>query len=181
MITVTHNGDDITDSIDTSSFSINDERNDTRDTLSFAVDRQPGGFKPLLNAEIIVTLDSVRIFGGSIVSIETSVEAPPAVRFEVECIDFTRELDRRLVTERFSDETVADIIDFIITKYTTGFTQVGVTVTQNVSAISFNRLTVSECLEKIARLNEFSWYVDYNKDIHFFARSDEEATSPHPE
>lgn len=175
MITVTHNGTDITDKIDTGSFAITDERNSTRDTLNFTIEKSPGGFTPLLNAEIIATKDGTRIFGGTILSMETSVEAVPTVTYAVECVDFTRQLDRRLVTERFIDQTGDEIIAFIRSNYASDFTITNVDAGFDVARISFNRLTVSQCLDKLAKLNNYNWYVDYSKDIHFFARNAEPA------
>ncbi|MCD1627045.1 hypothetical protein K7H22_13670 [Seohaeicola saemankumensis] len=175
MIVVTHNGTDITDKIDTESFAITDERNSTRDTLDFVIEKTPGGFAPELNAEIIVTKDGTRIFGGTILSFETSVEGASTVVYSVECVDFTRQLDRRLVTERFINQTGNEIIAFLRTNYASDFTITNVNAAFTVARISFNRLTVSQCLDKLAKLNNFNWYVDYNKDIHFFARNAEPA------
>ena len=48
----------------------------------------------------------------------------------------------------------------------------GVTDTTVVELIVFNYLTVSEALKKLAiTLGDYSWYVDYEKDIHFYANS----------
>jgi len=44
-----------------------------------------------------------------------------------------------------------------------------------VSQITFNRLNLSQCIQSLAELLNYSWYVDYAKDIHFFAENDEEA------
>lgn len=173
MITITHNGTDITDKVDTGSFAITDERNSIRDTLNFTVLKLPGGFTPVLDAEIIVTRDGTRIFGGTILSMETSIEAVPTVQFDVECVDFTRQLDRKLVTERFIDQTGDAIIEALRDDYAPTFTIANVNAPQTIDRISFNRLTLSECLDKLAKLNNFNWYVDYNKDIHFFAKNDE--------
>lgn len=173
-LVVTHNATDITDKISTG-LSISDERNSTRDTLTFTIDKQPGGFTPELNAEIIVTLDGTRIFGGSILAFETTVEAPPTVRYEVECVDFTHQLDRKLITERFIGETAEDIIAFLKTNYAPTFTVNNVDASLAISRISFNRLTFSACLDKLAKLNNYVWYVDYNKDIHFFSKNSEPA------
>lgn len=175
MITITHNGTDITAQVSPSGFGIEDQRNSTRDTFNFTIEKQPGGFTPLLNAEIIVTRDGERIFGGSILSLETSVEAPPTVTYAVECVDFTYQLDRKLITERFIDQSIEDIIAFLGANYAPTFTVTGVRAPQEVARISFNRLTFSECLDKLAKLNNFYWYVDYFKDIHFFAKNDEVA------
>lgn len=175
MIVVTHNGTDITDKIDTGSFGITDERNSTRDTFDFVIEKTPGGFSPELNAEIIATKNGTRIFGGTILSMETSVEGACTVVYSVECVDFTRQLDRRLVTERFIDQTGDEIIGFLRTNYAADFTIANVDAAFEVGRISFNRLTVSQCLDKLAKLNNYNWYVDYNKDIHFFAKNAEPA------
>lgn len=174
-LVITHNGTDITDKVSTEGVSIADERDSTRDTLNFTIEKTPVGFAPELGAEIIVTLDGTRIFGGSILSFETSVEAPPTVNYAVECVDFTHQLDRKLVTERYLNETADDIIADLVTKYAPGFTIVGVDAEETIARVSFNRLTMSECLDKLAKLNNYVWYVDYNKDIHFFAKSGETA------
>lgn len=173
MITITHNGTDITDKVSPYGFEINSERNANRDTFRFVVEKQPGGFAPVLNAEIIVTKDSVRIFGGTIISMETAIEAVPTVIYSVSCVDFTHQIDRKLVTERFIDETMDDIINTLVTTYAPTFTTVGVVAPQVISKVSFNRLTLSECFEKLAKLSNYNWYVDYNKDVHFFQRDAE--------
>lgn len=44
-----------------------------------------------------------------------------------------------------------------------------------VSQVTFNRLNVSQCIETVADLLKYSWYVDSDKDIHFFAENEEVA------
>jgi hypothetical protein len=174
-LVITHNGTDITNNVSTDGVSIADERDSTRDTLNFTIEKTPGGFAPELGAEIIVTLDSTRIFGGSVLSFETSVEAPPTVTYAVDCVDFTHQLDRKLVTERYLNQTANAIIADLVSTYAPGFTIVGVDAQETIARVSFNRITLSECLNKLAKLNNYVWYVDYNKDVHFFAKSGEVA------
>lgn len=175
MIVITHNGTPITDEVSLGGFAVVDERNSTRDTLSFSIQKTPGGFTPVLDAEIIVTRDGTRIFGGSIVAMETRVEAPPNVLYEVDCVDFTRQADRKLITERFTNTSMDDIIASLVSTYLPTFTVAGVQAAQMVASISFNRLKFSQCLDKLAKLNNSNWYIDYYKDIHFFGKSAEEA------
>jgi hypothetical protein len=174
-LVITHNGTNITDKVSTERVTIADERDSTRDSLNFIIEKQPGGFTPELGAEIIVTLDGTRIFGGSVLSFETSVEAPPTVTYDVECVDFTHQLDRKLVTGRYLNQTAEAIIADLVSTYATGFTINAVDAEELIARISFNRLTVSDCLDKLAKLNNYVWYVDYNKDIHFFAKNKEDA------
>lgn len=174
-LVITHNGTDVTDEISADGVTISDERDSTRDTLNFTVDKTPGGFVPVLGAEIIATLDGTRIFGGSILSFETSVVAPPTVTYEVECIDFTHQLDRKLVTERYLDQTADAVIADLIAIYAPDFTVLAVDAPETIARISFNRLSLSDCLDKLAKLNNYVWYVGYDKDIHFFAKNSEPA------
>jgi len=88
-------------------------------------------------------------------------------------VDFSYLLDRKVVLERFRGKTVDFIVDFILDKYDTeGFTMDNVIGTQTINSVTFNRITFSECLEKLAELTGFSWYVDYEKDIHFFPKNE---------
>ncbi|MBA4307000.1 MAG: hypothetical protein C0429_09725 [Sphingopyxis sp.] len=170
---VTHNGTDITDEV--SGLEINDERNSNRNTARFIIEKQPGGFTPVLNAEIIITLNSERIFGGSILSLETSVEAVPTVNYEVECVDFSYQLDRKLVTERYTGFTAEDIIIDLVSAYAPTYTTTGVNAAVEISSIAFNRLTLSECLDKLAKITNHLWYVDYFKNVYFFSRNGDPA------
>ncbi len=170
---VTHNGTDITAEVN--GLEISDERNSTRNTARFIIEKQPGGFTPLLNAEIIITLNGERIFGGSILALETSVEAPPTVNFDVECVDFSYQLDRKLVTERYIGFTAEEIIADLATTYAPTYTVTGVNAPVDISSIAFNRLTLSECLDKLAKLSSYLWYVDYYKNIYFFSRESDPA------
>lgn len=77
------------------------------------------------------------------------------------------------VSERFLGETVDDIIASLVASYAPTYTTTNVNAPQVVERISFNRLPLSQCLDKLAKLNNSNWYIDYYKDIHFFARSEE--------
>lgn len=167
-IVITHNGTDITAEV--SGLEINDERNSTRNTARFQIEKAPSGFTPVLNAEILITLNGTRIFGGSILALETSIAAPPTVIYQVECVDFSFQMDAKLVTERYENFTAQAIIVDLVAFYASTYTTVGVAAPQEISSISFNRLTLSECFDKIAKLSNSLWYVDYYKDVKFFAR-----------
>jgi hypothetical protein len=144
------------------------------DECSFTI-KQYGDldYVPTLNDEVEVFHDSVKIFGGVVVRIDTEVESVDNFTMNIQCVDYAHLLKRRLVTERYQNETVYDIIDDIVTRFTDGFTINNVNVVKSVSSISFNGLTVVECLEKLADALNCFWYVDYDKDIHFFLKSTE--------
>ncbi len=174
MITVTIGGVDRTTSI--TDLKISDNINNQVDTCDFVVEKTPlHTYVPALNDEIIITRDGTRIFGGVITTMQDRLIGTSTLRYEVTAIDYTFFLNRKLVTERYEDTTIGAIIDDLVTKYAPDFTTTNVLATVDVASIAFNRITMSECLRKLADLVNFNWYVDYFKDIHFFATAGETA------
>jgi hypothetical protein len=41
----------------------------------------------------------------------------------------------------------------------------------NVKTVAFNRISVTAALEKLSKLTNFQWYVDYDKSIYFFEKN----------
>jgi len=150
------------------SFRITDNINQQVDQASFECSK----FKPNLGEEIIVYQDNEKVFGGVVVRIETNRKGLK-VKYQVTCKDFSQYLNRELITERFSNQTADQIIAYIISEYTTGFTGVNVDADVNITQVSFNRATVTQALDTLADLLNYYWYVDYDKDIHFFAKNTE--------
>lgn len=63
-----------------------------------------------------------------------------------------------------------------ITKiYNIGFTTNNVDAPVEVKSITFNRISVAASLQKLATLSNYSWYLDYDNDIHFFEKNTEPA------
>jgi hypothetical protein len=174
MITVTIAGVDRTSKL--SSLSINDTINSQVDTMDFTVEPTLSDtYVPALNDEVIVTRGATRIFAGVITTISDEMTGTNSLIYSINAIDYTFFLNRKLVTERYTNQTIAYIIADIVTKYAPTFTVSGVLADIEVASIAFNRITVSECLRKLADLVNYNWYVDYYKDIHFFATSGEPA------
>lgn len=144
------------------------------DTLNFDIVNYPAKtYRPVLGDDVkLYDTDGVTlIFGGIVVNTEETVDGLVKY-FNVQCKDYTHTLDRKLVTKNYTGQTVAYIVNDIVTTYATGFTNVGTTDTTVVTAITFNYLTVSEAFKKLANtLGNFSWYVDYNKDVKFYPNS----------
>lgn len=177
--TITINGIDRTTSIQADSFRKRDVLNQQVDTCSFVV-RKYGTltFVPEVGQEVVVVRNSTTIFGGVIVRVDETVQASKILEYVVECVDYSQYLKRKLVTERFTNTTVGDIIDDLVANYTEagdGITATNVVGTQPIESFSFNRLTVADCLQKLADALSYVWYVDYDGDIHFFPKNTEMA------
>ena len=169
------NSVDRTNRVQYQSLKISDQVNQRRDTCSFVIKKTKDQvFKPEVNQEVIVLDGTTRIFGGIITHVATRVESVDHLVFDVDCADFSHLLDRRVVNERYRNRTVQFILDDILTKYDTeGFTLNNVDGGQNINSVTFNRVHISEAIEKLAEMTGFSWYVDYHKDIHFFPKNGE--------
>lgn len=174
-LTITIEGVDKTSSVVFPSPKKTDNLNQQVDNFEFRL-RKYGAhtYVPSLGDEVIATRDTTRIFGGVIVRLYEKARSANVLEYTVVCNDYSQFLKRELVTERYEDTTVGAIISDIIATYTDdGFTTTNVIGTATVESFSFNRLTVAECLQKLAEAISYSWYVDYNKDIHFFPKNAE--------
>lgn len=176
-ITVTINSTDRTSSIVAGSFRKQCNINSQVDTLEFSVNKYgPLTYVPTLGHEVVVDRDGTTVFGGVIIRITEVTDGSPVLLYKVQCADYSQYLKRQLVTERYENMTVAAIIADLITNYTTdGLTYANATSTLNISSISFNRLTVLDCIQKLADAISYIWYVDYDKDVHFFPKNTEQA------
>jgi len=176
--TLTINAVDRTSSVVSTSIRKKDNLNERVDSLSFEVTTHAAKtFVPTINQEVTLNEGGTKVFGGVIVAISQTTERK-IVRYDITCKDFSQYLDRKMVTERYENQTVYEIIDDLITTYAAAdsftITNVG-GATLNIVSIAFNRIPLSECLKKLSKLTNYSWYVDYNKDIHFFSKNTEPA------
>lgn len=173
-ITLKVNGVDRTSKVVFPSLHKRDVLNEKVDTLNFAVNKHTGSsYAPAVADTVEVLDDATTIFKGLILSVRKVTDGHAIVRYEVDCVDNTHYLNRILVAETYTNTTINDIIDDIVTNYVPTFTTTNVDAEVAVETITFNRVSVTEALQKLAKLSNYSWYVDYNKDIHFFAKNTE--------
>jgi hypothetical protein len=156
-------------SVQYDSFKIENNLTHQIDRCKFTVRSTPDRtYRPRFGNEVIIQYGGVRIFAGIITRVTNKPVAYGMTDWQIECSDYTRILDSRLVAATYQDMTVNAIIADIVANFTPGgFTTAQVNCTANVSYIKFNYLPVSDCLTKLAEMTGFDWYVDYNKDIWF--------------
>jgi hypothetical protein len=167
---------DRTNLIEKDSIRKTDNLEESRDTLTFrTLKYQDRGFIPEINQEVELDIDGIKEFGGVIVEVSKKIIAGGIVQYDVICGDYTHYLNRLLVLDRYTDKTVAEIIEEVIDKYADDFTYTNVNCDVSITSVAFNRLTVTACLDKLAKDTNHFWYVDYEKDIHFFPRNENPA------
>lgn len=128
-------------------------------------------YRPSLNDDVKFYRNGELFFGGVVISTREVIDG--MVRyFEVTCKDYTEELDSVLVSKGYTSMTADDIIADLLATYAPDFTADNVSAPFSVDAVNFNYLSLSQCLQKLAEaIPGYDWYVDYNKDIHFFQAS----------
>lgn len=168
---ITIAGVDRTADVINESVIVEDEINDKANTCSLSLIDRSGLGTPATDDEIVITLaDGTILFGGYIITVGMSKMDTGTVEIQLSCIDYTYILDRNLAHVSYASQTDAAIISALVTKYCIGL---GVTTTNVVSGatintISFNYIQLSQALRRIAELTGRNWYIDYNKDIHYF-------------
>lgn len=167
------NAVDRTGDIVNGSISIDDSVNDTVNTCRLVIDDLSNSGIPENDEEIVITaMDGTIMFAGYVVNVSLSSKTSGGgkVLATVNCVDYTRDLDANLVHETYENMTDKEIIEEIIETYCPGMgiTTANVVSTVTVEQIAFNYLQPSECFRKLAELSGNSWYIDYEKDIHYF-------------
>ena len=181
MITLTIAGTDRTERVELGSLKIENILTRKRDTCSFSLLSPSGNpVTPVVGQEVIINFDpgtgSSKVFGGVITELDQEATAYKLIRWKVFCQDYTRLLDRRLVPNSFQNKTVDEIIAQLKDSYfPAGFTTNNASAPVTVKSIKFNYKQLSKCIEDLADLIGYDWYVDYDKDLHFFKATDNPA------
>jgi WD40 repeat protein len=170
-ITVKIGGVDKTEYVDARTLSIRDELTSKVNSASFDFICNDIAVAPIPGEAVLIEEGANKLFSGRILSKEESFLPPNLLKYPVECIDHTRDLDKKLVSESYKNQKAGDIYKHIIDNYTIGFTYNNVSDGPIISEIAFDFVQVSEVLTKIAEICGYEFYVDYDQDIHFFAKN----------
>lgn len=172
-ILVKINNVDITDKIIWDSLNVVQNLTSQVDTCSFKY-RKYGNRTLTINfSDIVEVWDGAdQIFGGIVMNITQKTETgADGFYYEIKCSDYTALLDKRLVARMFQNKTILEIITEICADYAQGFNADNVMSTFLIEKIVFNQMKPSDCIKRLAEIVGYDWYIDVNKSIHFFAKS----------
>lgn len=113
---------------------------------------------------------NVHVFGGTVTSSELKIDRGIQVRYTIIVTDWGYLLDSKMLTATYTSTDPGEIIKNIISTYApSGFTTTNVQDAGFViPSVKFNYQPISKCIQKIATLIGWDWYVDPAKDVHFF-------------
>ncbi len=147
------------------------------DRMQFEIKQTPSKTIPNVGDTIELLEDGIKIYGGILVERNQKMRGGLLIAYECKCKDYSHLLDGKLVVKNYANQLPNAIVNDILAAYTTGFTQNNVKVASfQIRSIKFNYEQVSRSLTQLSDQIGWDWYVDPDKDIHFF--DEETATAP---
>jgi len=117
-LTLTINGVDRSNLVLWRSLTMDQVLTSQVDTLSFSVQKfGTRTFIPQAFDEVILSRDGIPIFGGVIVSINDQMNGVDNILYNITCKDYSEDMNRRLVVERFQNVPAINIIIEILNRY----------------------------------------------------------------
>lgn len=137
--------------------------------LSFDIQNVASHTKPAVGDTIDVYDGATHMFGGRITERDIAVDGGVLTRFQYTVIDWSFDFDAKMVVRSYTNQDPGTIVADIISSFTTGFTATHVaTAGFSIPSVAFNYQPPTKCLQKIATMIGWDWYIDADKDVHFF-------------
>ena len=142
------------------------------DTALFRIKNTPNrSLYPVYRDVIEIYDGSTKIFGGTVSDVESrALSGAGGELLIVRCVEYTYDMDNKFASKTYSSQTIKQIIDDLISTYAPTFTTTNVTSSFTIEKIVFNQVPLSVCLKRLADIVQYDWYVDENKDVHFFSK-----------
>ena len=136
-------------------------------------------YRPVVGEPVLVQWDVETIFAGTIDDIsEEQVNNLPHVWYTVRAVDWNQRADMNLVAAEYINQTLRAIVEDIVSGVTNGvLADDGITVDPlmetgpTLEHVVFNYRTAAESFNDLSDLVGYTWYIDYNKVLHFFSRT----------
>jgi hypothetical protein len=141
-----------------------------------------GGNLELIGGGTLSIIATKYFWGGTVEGYDETdytMAGSTTLLFTYRCVDFSQIASKRLVSRSFTERTAGYIVrSFIIEQdgnpayplddegITAGTIQDG----QTIESIAFNWVSAESCLDELAELTGYHWWIDYDKNLHFCAR-----------
>jgi hypothetical protein len=125
---------------------------------------------PAIGDTIYLKYNGTLIFGGTCTEYDTVVDGGILQRVHVICSDWGYKFDSKVVHKSYQNMDPSDIVKDIVNNFTAGgFTTVNVQKGNFlIASMKFNYEQPTKCIEALAKQIGWDWYIDSNKDVHFF-------------
>jgi len=137
-------------------------------------------------AEVIVTLGSInnarREFAGWVLNVQQRyIGTPQFCVYDVNAIDYTWGLSRRIVSTRFASQAVATIVQTLVSTWSSGYTVVVAAdaASTMLDEITFTAQPLADCLTQTVKRVGLHWRCDEHRIVRVFD-ADTSQTPPSP-
>lgn len=139
-------------------------------TCRFTIYKSSGVTIPSVSDQIDVYENNSHKFGGNVTESRIVSEGGILLGYEIDCIDWSFKVNSKLVVKSYPAQDPSLVVKDIISTFAgNGFTTYNVqTAGFDVASIKFNYEQVTVAIEKLAKQIGWEWYIDADKDIHFF-------------
>jgi hypothetical protein len=176
VLTISIAGVDKSSMFQANSFSFTDElKNKT--TARFDLVDAAGTYRPIRGQLVVIAKSGTTVYSGIIDEFDEEKWTSIANKFSISCVNLSDIFERTIVFGSYDSYAAGDIIKDLVSIF---FAAEGITTT-NVEdgpvlpLIEFNYIAMSDALNDLAAYSGLSWYIDFNKDIHFYSRTAEPA------
>ncbi len=139
-------------------------------TCRFNIFDTSGVTIPGVGDQIDLYENNTHKFGGTVTESKIAPSGGILLEYQINCIDWSFKINSRLVVKSYPAQDPALVVKDIISTFAgAGFTTYNVqTAGFDVASIKFNYEQVTLAIEKLAKQIGWEWFIDADKDIHFF-------------
>jgi hypothetical protein len=170
---------DISGGIDWKSLRLTSVLTKEKGTLAFDILNVNGAVIPTFGDTIYLYYNNVLLFGGTCTEKQIVIDGGILQRYKITCQDWGYKFDSKLVHKAYQNMDPKDIVLDIVANFAgAGFTTNNVQRGNfQVSSIKFNYEQPIRAIEALAKQIGWDWYIDPNKDVHFFFANPSSGTS----
>lgn len=86
-------------------------------------------------------------------------------------LDYTAKTQKIVVAESYVNKTISYIVNDLFSKYVSWATRTNIETCSRTLTISFGDKFLFDCIEQLAELASYEWYIDSDLDVNFFGSS----------
>lgn len=141
------------------------------DSFTFNLVVKSGQQLPYIGAPITFKDGSRVLFGGYVSKLTpTEYGVGNVIEYQCEATDFTYIASNKTAQAGYQGQTLSHIVNDLVTRSIDagyGLSTAGVETGPVIANITFNHITIRAAFEKIAKITNYIWWIDYTGVIHF--------------